>query len=109
VASGQPTRWGYLVMWEFVVRAGMEARFEQVYGPSGDWARLFQQDENYLGTELTRGQGPPPRYITLDFWVSEATYERFREKRRKEYEAVDRECGWLRESERKLGTFVRMV
>jgi hypothetical protein len=33
--------WGFLIMFEFQVRAGMEKRFKQVYGAKGDWARLF--------------------------------------------------------------------
>jgi hypothetical protein len=96
-----------MVMWEFEVKPGMEARFEEVYGPSGDWARLFGQDENYLGTELNRAQGPLPHYITLDFWLSEEAYGNFREQHRVEYEAIDRQCEQLRASERKLAVFVR--
>jgi hypothetical protein len=45
-------QWGYLVIWEFQVREGMEKHFEQVYGPKGDWARFFRQDESYVATEL---------------------------------------------------------
>ncbi len=107
MATGQLGPWGYLVMWEFEVNPGMEARFEEVYGPSGSWARLFEQDENYLGTELNRAQGPLPRYITLDFWTSEEAYRNFREQCRVQYESIDRDCDRLRASERKLADFVR--
>jgi hypothetical protein len=109
LASGQRRRWGYMVMWEFVVKPGMEARFEQVYGASGEWARLFQQDKNNLGTELNRGQGVSPRYTTLDFWLSEEAYERFRTEHLVEYQEIDRRCEQLTESERKLATFVWAV
>jgi hypothetical protein len=109
LVSEQPNRWGYLVMWEFEVKPGMEARFEDVYGPSGDWARLFRQDENYLGTELNRAQGTLPRYITLDFWVSEKAYVEFRDKHRGEYQAIDQKCEQLTESERELAKFIRTV
>jgi hypothetical protein len=107
LATGQQSRWGYLVMWEFEIKPGMEARFEEVYGPLGEWARLFKQDENYLGTELSRAQGPLARYITSDFWTSEESYQKFLEQHRVEYGAVDRQCDPLRASERKLATFVR--
>jgi heme-degrading monooxygenase HmoA len=109
LVSGQQSHWGYLVMWEFLVKPGMEARFEQVYGASGDWARLFRQDDNYLGTELNREHEGSRRYLTLDFWKSEAAYERFREKHLAEYQAIDRQCEDLTESESKLGTFVRTL
>ncbi len=106
---GQESRWGYMVMWEFVAKPGMEARFEQIYGPSGDWARLFQRNENYLGTELKHEEANSRRYATRDFWTSEEAYERFREKHRIEYQAIDQQCEQVRESERKLAEFTRVV
>ncbi|HEX4425420.1 MAG TPA: hypothetical protein VH079_08465 [Terriglobales bacterium] len=107
--SQQQNRWGYLVVWEFVVKPGMEAGFEEVYGPSGDWVRLFRKDENYLGTELNRGQGDLFRYVTLDFWVSEKAYREFRKKHRDEYQVIDQKCEQLTESERELAKFIRTV
>ncbi|MGA9040303.1 MAG: antibiotic biosynthesis monooxygenase [Terriglobales bacterium] len=107
--SGQPDRWGYLVMWEFVVKPGMEARFEQIYGASGDWARLFRHDENYLGTELNCEHPGSRRYLTLDFWASEEAYEGFQKKHLAEYQAIDQSCEALTESECKLATFTRAV
>jgi hypothetical protein len=109
VVTGKQNRWGYMVIWEFAVRPGMEARFEHAYGPSGDWVRLFQQDSNHLRTELIRVQGTSPRYLTLDFWRSQAAYDRFRRKHLGQYEAIDRNCELLTEGERKLATFVRTV
>jgi hypothetical protein len=44
--------WGYLAMWEFQIRAGMERRFEKVYGAQGGWARWFSPDASFIGTEL---------------------------------------------------------
>ena len=96
-------------MWEFVAKSGMEARFEQAYGPSGDWARLFQQEAAYLGTELNHEHEGSRRYITLDFWTFEEAYEGFRKKHLVEYQAIDQRCEELTESESKLGTFVRVV
>jgi hypothetical protein len=31
----------FLALWEYEVKPGCEERFENVYGPEGDWARLF--------------------------------------------------------------------
>jgi hypothetical protein len=31
----------FLVLWEFEVKPGREQRFQQVYGPGGDWDSLF--------------------------------------------------------------------
>jgi hypothetical protein len=109
VVTGNQTRWGYLVIWEFVVKPGREAGFERVYGPSGDWVRLFQQDRNHLRTELIRVPGTSHRYLTLDCWKSEAAYDRFRQKHLAVYKAIDRKCSQMTERECKLATVVRTV
>jgi hypothetical protein len=64
VEDTRPGHWGFMVMWEFVVNPGMEARFEEVYGASGKWVCLFERDANFLCTELNHEcEG---RYLTLD-------------------------------------------
>ena len=44
----------FLALWEYEVKPGSEERFEKVYGPEGDWARLFQKDSHYHQTRLVR-------------------------------------------------------
>jgi heme-degrading monooxygenase HmoA len=100
--------WSYVIIWEFYVRPGMEERFEQVYGPWGDWARLFHEGEGYIATELNRDLKNKKRYVTLDFWTSAEAYEGFRKKYLAEYKAMDEKCGELTEREVELGTFIRI-
>lgn len=100
--------WQYLIVWEFEVRPGSEARFEQVYGTNGRWAQFFARGQGYLGTELVRRADVPTRYVTLDFWISRAAYLDFREQNRQEYEAIDRECEAMTSSEVEIGTFERV-
>ena len=100
--------WGYLIMWEFQVREGMEKRFEKLYRPEGDWARLFAQDESYIGTELIHHFNSTRSYATLDFWTSQEAYDEFRKQRLADYKALDESCEDLTESEREIGTFVRV-
>jgi heme-degrading monooxygenase HmoA len=99
--------WGYLVVWEFHVRGGQQEKFEAIYGPNGDWAELFRQSENYLGTELSRDLNNPSRYVTLDFWTSPEAYEEFRMQHGKDYSALDAACEQLTEKEAEIGRFVR--
>lgn len=94
-----------MVIWEFRVRSGMGRRFETEYGPDGEWARLFAQDKNYLGTQLTRSLKDRRVYLTLDFWSSERAYENFRKRHAKKYEAIDARCEGLTESERELARY----
>ncbi len=107
-ANPKRTEWGYLIMWEFQVREGMERRFEKVYGSQGDWALLFAQDESYIGTELIHHFNSARSYATLDFWTSKEAYDKFRKQRLDDYKALDEACEDLTDSEREIGTFVRV-
>jgi heme-degrading monooxygenase HmoA len=100
--------WGYLIIWEFQVRAGMEKGFERVYGSDGDWAQLFSPDESYFGTHLVRSRNGERTYVTLDFWRSQQDYDRFRKRHFVKYTALDQQCEDLTESEREIGEFVRV-
>jgi heme-degrading monooxygenase HmoA len=101
--------WRHVSIWEFRVRAGMEERFEQVYGLRGEWARFFQPDDSYIGTELIRDLKEARTYVTLDFWVSKKDYDDFRQKHLAEYSAIDQKCEAMTESEREIGTFIRVT
>jgi len=97
--------WGYLIVWEFRVKAGRESRFERVYGHDGTWAQFFRRGEGYLGTELVRDLKESARYLTLDFWTSQSAYEHFRKQHLAEYQAIDRQCEAMTESEVEQGRF----
>jgi heme-degrading monooxygenase HmoA len=96
----------FVLVWEFVVRPEAESAFELLYGPDGGWARLFSAQPGFVGTELLRAHGPPPRYLTVDRWESRKRYESFRRRAAAEYEGLDREGQMLTESERFVGAFV---
>jgi len=108
MADRERREWGYLIIWEFQVRAGLEKRFEQVYGADGEWAQLFVQDKSYMGTELIRNFKSSRTYMTLDFWTSQAAYEAFREQHAAEYKAIDEKCEQMTEGELEIGRFVRV-
>jgi len=44
----------HVIVWEFRVKSGHEGEFERIYGPGGDWARLFGRADGFLGIELLR-------------------------------------------------------
>lgn len=58
----------YVVFWRFRTLRGRESEFERAYGPSGEWSRLFQRGEGYLGTEVFRRAEDPREYLALDLW-----------------------------------------
>jgi heme-degrading monooxygenase HmoA len=95
----------YLILWEFHVKDGLESRFEEIYGPEGAWAKFFRRGDGYAGTELLRDVQRKGRYVTLDYWVSQAAYETFREQHLAEYKAIDLECESLTFAETPLGSY----
>jgi heme-degrading monooxygenase HmoA len=95
----------FLVVWEFQVRPGEELRFEEIYGQAGAWVKLFARNSDYVRTELQRDLRQPGRYLTLDYWTSEAAYDRFHDANQEAYAAIDRECESLTEREVLIGRF----
>lgn len=102
-ASAPPAGPVHVLVWEFGPAPGREAEFERAYGPEGDWARFFQRDPGYLGTELLRGSGG--RYLTLDRWRTRAAFEAFKKREAAEYAAIDRRMEALTSHEASLGSF----
>jgi hypothetical protein len=95
----------FLVLWEFEVKPGREQRFQQVYGPGGDWDSLFRTDPNHVGTRLFHDTTRIGVYLTADYWLSRKSYEEFLVLRRSEYKALDAASENLTLSERHIGSF----
>jgi heme-degrading monooxygenase HmoA len=106
----------YVTIWEFFVRPGSEGEFARIYGPEGDWARLFAGSAGYQATELLvdREQSGnerdasgyvPIRYVTIDRWSSAEAYADFRLKFDAQYAQIDARCESLTTRESYLGSF----
>src|SRR5215470_15613778 len=44
------------IMWQFDVKHGRDAEFEELYGVEGEWTALNRQTRSYLGTSFLRDQ-----------------------------------------------------
>jgi heme-degrading monooxygenase HmoA len=95
----------YVVIWEYRVKSGKQLEFEKIYSSDGDWAKLFKQNDGYLGTTFIRDTHDAQRYLTIDRWVSKEAYEKFLQQREKEYKALDANCQDLTEQESRLGNW----
>jgi heme-degrading monooxygenase HmoA len=98
----------YVRIFEFRVRRGQEKKFEEIYGPKGDWAQLFGKSSAFLRTELHRDMETRGRYVTIDTFTSQPAFTAFLEQFGKEYEALDRRCQELRASEENIGSFTNI-
>jgi heme-degrading monooxygenase HmoA len=93
----------HVIVWEFVVREGCEREFEEAYGSKGAWATLFAQSPEHLGVELLRDTAAPRRYVTIDRWISNDSFARFKQEHGAAYEALDARCETWTEKEGKIG------
>jgi heme-degrading monooxygenase HmoA len=96
---------GYAYMWEFEVMAESVDEFLKLYGPTGEWVRLFSRADGYIRTELHRDVHMPTRFVTVDYWESKTDLERFRRDFAAELEEIDRIGETLTKSEKRIGEF----
>jgi len=98
----------FLALWEFEVKSGGAERFRAVYGPEGEWARLFRADPLFLETRLLQDPEEPNKFVTVDFWQSLSAYESFKELNHTAYVILDRKCASLTVKERCIGNFEKV-
>jgi heme-degrading monooxygenase HmoA len=103
----QSTGSAYVIVWEFRVRQEKQAEFVEKYGPEGSWARLFGSSGGYIRTELVRDVADHLRFLTLDYWQTEADFDDFRQQHLAEYQRLDKEFEGLTEKETRLGAFCK--
>ena len=96
-----------VLAYRYRVHPDRRAAFERVYGPAGDWARLFARADGYLGTELLVSTDEPGAYLLLDRWATPAAHAAFGEAHGVDYERFGEHCAaaGLWESEERLGVF----
>ena len=93
------------IIWEFRVKPDQRAEFEKHYRSDGSWAELFRRGGGYRGTRLLQDGQEAGRYLTIDAWDQVGSFDAFKKQFAAEYQALDKECEALTESERLVGVF----
>jgi heme-degrading monooxygenase HmoA len=93
----------FAIVWRYKVKKPKAKKFEAAYGPGGDWAKLFQEADGYLWTELLGADDG--QYVTIDYWRSEEDFHAFKEKSATAYAELDAACEALTASEEQIGQF----
>jgi heme-degrading monooxygenase HmoA len=93
----------YTIVWRFEVIPEAIAAFEAMYGPEGEWVRLFRTGPGYLGTELFRHTIDDARYVAVDRWESREAFDMFRARNLHAYAELDARCERYTSSETMLG------
>lgn len=98
----------YVTMWEFMAKPEFRAEFENFYGPGGEWVQLFRRSKAFLRTEFLRDRQSENRYVTVDYFSSQAGFDDFMRELRQEYEALDRRSDGLTDSQSEIGSFTAL-
>ena len=93
------------IVWEFVVKEEARGQFELAYGPGGAWSKLFARCPGFRGTTLLRDTKNPRRYLTIEFWDTEAQREQMLAERKAEYSNLHAAFGDWTESKTEVGIF----
>lgn len=91
-------------IWQFRVPSDKAEEFRAVYSATGAWARLFQRQTGFLGTELLQSVTHPDVFLTIDRWDSAEAWAAFLRAWGDEYAALDRRCEKLTIAEEEVGT-----
>src|SRR5690606_40392536 len=95
----------FVYIWEYSVDDDCIVSFKKIYGPDGDWVKLFRRAEGYVRTDLLSDQNNPNRFITIDVWKSKAHRDNFRREYSEEFEKLDQYAESYTRSEKPLGEF----
>jgi len=95
----------FATIWEFLVKEEYLKDFRRVYGPEGEWVQLFRKGEGYFATDLYQDISNPNRFVSVDFWRSEADRDRFRQEFTDEFDQLDKDCERFTERETLVGEF----
>ena len=80
-------------------------RTAEYFGLKVKMGRNVRKRAGYLGTTLCRDVNESDRYLTIDRWESKQAYDELRRLHHEEYQAIDKRCEGLTESEELIGTF----
>jgi len=95
----------WTIAWIFHVKPRKQRVFRRIYGPAGNWAKLFAKDPHYIGTDLLHHPRDARCFLTMDRWTSRSAYHNFKKQYRQEYAALDARCETLTLREIKIGEF----
>lgn len=96
------------IMWQFEVRKGREAEFEELYGADGEWTATNRHTHSYLGTSFLRDQNQSSRYIVIEYWSEMVVYEQHRDRRSDAIRSLEKHRGTLVASVEPLGIFTAL-
>lgn len=96
------------VMWQFTVKPGRQAEFEQFCGADGEWTAMNRRARSYLGSSFLRDQNVSSRYIVIEYWSEMIVYEQHRASGFAAIEAIEERRSMLVDAVEPLGVFTAL-
>jgi len=96
------------IVWQFDVKTGCEAEFEQLYGADGEWTLMNRHARSYLGSSFLRDQNDSSRYMVIEYWSEMLVYEQHRAYRPDALTSFEGRRAALVESIEPLGVFTAL-
>jgi hypothetical protein len=96
------------IMWQFDVKAGREAEFEELYGADGAWTAMNRHARSYLGSSFLNDQNRASRYILIEYWSEMLVSEPARGVRSAAAAAFEAQRTALIEAVEPLGVFTAL-
>jgi hypothetical protein len=93
------------IMWQFEIKQGCKAEFEQLYGVEGEWTAMNRHSRSYLGTSFLHDQNRASRYILIEYWSEMLVYEQYRTYQADAIASLEERSRALVESVEPLGIF----
>jgi heme-degrading monooxygenase HmoA len=95
----------FAYIWAYRVPTATSDLFRALYGPNGEWVGLFRQASGYIDTQLLQDRDDPERFVTIDRWETEESFNDFRADFSLEFERLDRKGDQFTVEEMSLGEF----
>lgn len=93
------------VVFQFEVKPGRDAEFEQLHGADGEWTALSRQSRSFIGSSFLREFSASPRYLLVEYWSEMVVYERHLKDFAAEVERLERDRADLVTSTSSLGIY----
>ncbi len=94
--------------WEFEVKKGQEAHFEEHFGADGPWQALARRSRSFLGSSFLRDAAQPTRYMLIEYWSEMLVYEKHQANFSDEVHALEAQRDALVEKMTPTGIFTAL-
>lgn len=83
------------IFYRYRVHRDQARAFEEAYGPTGPWAKLFARQPGFVRTRLFRHKEDPGIYVTIDSWQTKRDYVTFKRTHAAEYRRLNEQFALL--------------